>query len=60
MMEYLKHCPLGEREGWKDVHDLVAHLEHRKAVELRILHEVFPEHAIILKAKDYEIGDIFV
>ena len=54
MMEYLKHCPLGEKMGWKDVDDLVAHLEHRKSVELRILREVFPEHAVILKSKDYD------
>ena len=56
MMEYLKQCPYGQRNGWKGFEDLVSHLEHRRALELRILKEVFPEHAVILKSKSYDLS----
>ena len=55
MMEYLKQSPQGLHQGWKDFDDLVKHLEHRKSVELRILKEVLPEHAVILKSKNYDL-----
>lgn len=58
MMEYLRQSPYGLRHGWQDFDDLVAHLEHRKTVELRLLREIFPEHAIILKSKDYDLTEI--
>ncbi len=57
MMEYLKNSPYGIHHGWKDFDDLVRHLEHRKSVELRILKEVFPEQAVILRSKDYDIAE---
>ena len=56
MMEYLKQCPYGQRNGWKGFEDLVSHLEHRRALELRIIKEVFPEHAVILKSKSYDLS----
>ena len=58
MMEYLKQSPRGLHQGWKDFDDLVKHLEHRKSVELRILKEVFPEHAVILKSKNYDLSSV--
>lgn len=56
MMEYLKQSPYGQRNGWKGFEDLVSHLEHRRELELRILKEVFPEHAVILKSKSYDLS----
>ncbi len=56
MMEYLKQSPYGQRNGWKDFEDLVSHLEHRRTLELRILKEVFPEYAVILKSKSYDLS----
>ena len=58
MMEYLRSSPCGLRHGWQGFDDLVAHLEHRKSVELRLLSEIFPEHAVILKSKDYDLTEI--
>ena len=56
MMEYLKQSPYGQHNGWKDFEDLVSHLEHRRTLELRILKEVFPEYAVILKSKSYDLS----
>jgi hypothetical protein len=60
MMEYLKQSPRGLHQGWKDFDDLVGHLEHRKSVELRILRDIFPEHALILRSKDYDLTSFTV
>ncbi|MCR5127170.1 MAG: hypothetical protein K6B69_03610 [Lachnospiraceae bacterium] len=60
MMEYLKQSPRGLHQGWKDFDDLVGHLEHRKSVELRILRDILPEHALILRSKDYDLTSITV
>ncbi len=58
MMEYLRNSPYGLHHGWKDFDDLVRHLEHRKSVELSILKEVFPEQAVILRSKDYDLEEL--
>ena len=55
MIGFLEDCPYGRKHGLKGFDGLVAHLEHRKNLELRILREVFPEHAVILKSKEYEL-----
>ena len=55
MIGFLENCPHGKRHGLKGFDGLVKHLEHRKALELRILREAFPEHAVILKSKDYDL-----
>ena len=60
MMEYLKNSPYGLHHGWKDFDDLVRHLEHRKSVELRILKEVFPGQAVILRSKDYDLVNLSI
>ncbi|MCR4642488.1 MAG: GNAT family N-acetyltransferase [Lachnospiraceae bacterium] len=56
MMEYLKQSPYGQHHGWEDFEDLVSHLEHRMALELQIVKEVFQEHAVILKSKSYDLS----
>lgn len=55
MIGFLEDCPYGRKHGLKGFDGLVAHLEHRKNLELRILREVFLEHAVILKSKEYEL-----
>ena len=60
MMEYLKNSPYGIHHGWKDFDDLVRHLEHRKSVELRILKEVFPGQAVILRSKEYDLEELLL
>ena len=58
MLQFLESCPYGKNHGFKDFDDLVAHLEHRKTLEKRILNEVFGEHAVILKSKTYDLESI--
>jgi len=58
MMEYLKNSPYEINHGWKEFDDLVRHLEHRKSVEIMILKEVFPEQAVILRSKDYDLAGL--
>lgn len=55
MIGFLEDCPYGRKHGLTGFDGLVKHLEHRKKLELRILREVFPEHAMILKSKDYDL-----
>ena len=55
MLGFLEDCPYGRKHGLKGFDGLVAHLEHRRNLELRILREVFPEHAVILQSKNYEL-----
>ena len=56
MVGFLEASPHGVRHGLKGFEGLVKHLEHRKALEKRILSEVFPEQAVILKSKHYDLN----
>ncbi len=58
MIEYLKHSPLGKKEGYCDLEDLIAHLKHRQALELRVIREVVGEKAILLQSKVWKIEEI--
>ena len=55
MVGFLEESPHGKRLGLKGLEGLVKHMEHRKSVEKRILTEVFPEQAVILKSKNYDL-----
>ena len=56
MAGFLEESPHGVRHGLKGFEGLVKHLEHRKVLEKRILREVFPEQAVILKSKQYDLN----
>ena len=44
---------------WADGLDgLLGHLEKRRALEHRIMGEVFGENAVVVRAKGYEMGEI--
>ena len=58
MMAYIEDCPWSKKHDIKGFDGLVKHLEHRKELELRLLREVFPEHAVILRSKDYNLDEI--
>ena len=58
MMAYIEDCPWSKKHGIKGFDGLVKHLEHRKSLELRILSEIFPENALILRSKDYDPDEI--
>lgn len=58
MMEYLCASPCGKAHGWREFDDLIAHLEHRRQVEKRILCEIVGERASVLSAKQWRIDEI--
>lgn len=58
MLEYLKACPYAEHHDLTDFHGMVAHFEHRRAVEKRIIAEVLGECAVIMPAKKYDIDGL--
>lgn len=58
MMRYVEESPYGARHGLKGFEGLAAHLERRRSLELRLLREVFAEHAVILKSKAYELKNL--
>ncbi|MBR5712382.1 MAG: deoxynucleoside kinase [Lachnospiraceae bacterium] len=58
MVGFLEESPHGARHGLRGFDGLVKHLEHRMAVEKRILAEVFPEQAVILTSKAYDIDAV--
>lgn len=58
MLQYLMHSPLGEKEEYKSFEDLIAHLKHRQALELRVIQEVIGENAVLLKSKEWKIEEV--
>lgn len=58
MVCYVEGSPYGAQRGLKGFEGLVAHLERRRDLELRLLREVFAEHAVLLKSKAYEISSL--
>lgn len=52
MINYLKESPYGKENRCRDMDDLVAYLEKRRQLELRIIKEVLGEDAEILPAKE--------
>lgn len=58
MLEYLKACPYGKKHELATFEDMIAHFEHRRAVEKRIIEEVIKDKAIVLKAKEYVPEDV--
>ena len=49
MVAYLENSPYGIRKNLKGMDGLVTHLEHRVALELRILQGVFPENHTLVE-----------
>lgn len=49
MAAYLEQSPYGSRHHLEGMDGLVAHLEHRVDLELRILKEVFPDKHIVVE-----------
>jgi len=58
MVGFLEESPHGAKCGLRGFDGLVKHLEHRMAVEKRILTEVFPEQAVTLKSKQYDLNAV--
>lgn len=58
MVRYLEESPCGKAHRLTGLEGLLGHLEKRRALERRLVDEVFAERAVVVKAKAYEIGDI--
>ncbi|MBD5493954.1 MAG: hypothetical protein HDR12_06150 [Lachnospiraceae bacterium] len=58
MLRYLEESPYGKEHMLTGMEGLIAHLERRKALELRIIGEIFKEKSVIVKAKKYTVEDV--
>lgn len=58
MLEYLQESPYGKAHALSGMAGLLCHLERRRALEHRVIDEVFRENAVVVKAKAYTLDDI--
>lgn len=58
MIRYLEGSPYGRKHGLTGMAGLVRHLERRRALEHRILDEIFAENSTVVRSKKYDINDI--
>lgn len=58
MIRYLEESPYGKAHKLAGMDGLIVHLERRKALELRIMEEIFKEKSVVVKAKKYGIQDV--
>ena len=60
MTGYVEESPYGKEHSLKGLDGLLTHLVRRKALEHRIINEVFMEKAIVVKAKNYVLSDLYL
>lgn len=60
MMDYLTKSPYGKRHNYKDINDLIEHLERRRTIELSIINNILKSHCLILKTKDYNLSEVML
>lgn len=58
MIKYLEESPRGKEHGLTGLEGLLVHLEKRKALERRIIDDVFKDNTIVVQAKNYALEDI--
>lgn len=58
MLDFFNTCPLARARGLKGEEDLIRHFAHRQDLEMRIIREIFPDRAVVLRAKDHTDEDI--
>lgn len=58
MLWYLEESPYGKEHMLMGLEGLIAHLERRKDLELRIIGEIFKEKSVVVKAKKYTVEDV--
>ena len=58
MMGYFDRSPYAKAKGVSGEKALVEHFIHRQELELRICREIFPEEAMILESKQYDIHNV--
>ncbi len=58
MLRYLEESPHGKVCGLSGLAGLLAHLEHRRNLERRIIDEIFREQTVMLRAKAYRFDEV--
>lgn len=58
MLKYLQESPYGKAHALSGMAGLLCHLERRRALERRMIDEIFDRNAVLVKAKDYTLADI--
>ena len=55
LMDFFINSPYAKKRSLKKYEDLLEHLQHRQALELRICREVFGDKHIIVRSKAYDL-----
>ena len=55
LMDYFINSPYARKRSLKDYEDLLEHLRHRQALELRICREVFGDRLTVVRSKAYDL-----
>lgn len=58
MIKYVEESPYGRKHALTGLDGLLEHLAMRRALEHRIINEIFKEHACIIKSKKYNLKDV--
>ena len=58
MIKYVEESPYGKEHTLIGLEGLLMHLERRKALEHRIIDEVFKSNTVVVKAKNYVLNEI--
>lgn len=58
MIQYLEMSPYGKRHLLCGMEGLLAHLERRRKLEHLVINEIFEDKAVVVKSKDYDLGQI--
>lgn len=60
MTRYVEESPYGKAHSLHGMEGLIIHLERRKSLEHRIINEIFKNHTIIAKSKDYNLKELLL
>ncbi|MCR5006657.1 MAG: AAA family ATPase [Clostridiales bacterium] len=55
MMEFFINAPYAKKRSLRNIEDLIAHFEHRQALEKRTCREIFGNKTTILRSKMYDL-----
>lgn len=58
MVRFLEESPYGRKYSLLGREGLLAHLERRKALEHRIMEEIFKENSVVIGAKEYVMDEV--
>lgn len=59
MIRYIEESPYAKEYSLHGMEGLLTHLERRKALEHRIINEIFKEETIVVKSKNYNLRQLF-